>query len=357
MTQPRPPIDLNKSAQFMEKVLEDLAAAASVTCLFIGEKLGLFAALARKGPLNSVELAAETNTSERYLREWLIQQAAAGYLVYDVATSRYSIAHDHLPVLADEKGPMYVAGGAQTAVAMIKAEERITELFRTGKGMAWGEHHSDLFEGVGRFFRAGYKMNLVAKWIPLFEGLQEKLTRGALVADVGCGLGISTVEMARAFPNSRFVGFDSHGPSVERARENANQEGVSGNLEFAVSTATDYPDRQYDVIAFFNTLHDIGNAIEATRHARRVLKDDGTILIVEPNAGDRVEDNLNLVGRIFAGSSVLCCTPHAVVAGGNEALGTIPPDEKLRQVLAAGGFTRFRRVTQTKFNRILEARP
>lgn len=341
------------SQEFLDKVLADVAAGMGVALAFIGEKLGLYRALAAEA-LTSAELAAKTETSERLVREWLIHQAACGYLTYDPATARYALPTEHVPVLADEASPLYAGGGFQAAVAMVHAESRITEAFRTGAGMAWGEHTHDLSEGVGRFFRANYLLALVPKWMPQLDGVVERLRAGGTVADIGCGLGYSTLAMARAFPASKFIGFDSHGPSLAHARELARREGVT-NASYVETTAEQITGGPFDLIAYFNTFHDLGEPVLAAKTAFAALKDDGVIMLVEPIAGDRTEDNFNTVGQIFAASSVLCCTPHQM-ATGTIALGTIPTDAELRRQFVAAGFTRFKRVAQSKTNRVIDVR-
>ncbi len=261
--------------------------------------------------------------------------------------------------LTDETSPAYVAPGFQLMLAIVRAEPRIEEAFRTGGGMEWGEHHSDLFPATERFFRTGYLAYLVSSWIPALDGVEAKLKSGATVADVGCGHGASTRIMAQAYPNSRFHGFDNHAPSIEAARAEAEAEGVGDRITFEVATAQDFPGSGYDLIAYFDCLHDMGDPVGAMRYARRAVADDGALLIVEPMAGEHVEENINPVGRVFSGASVLCCTPNAIATGGPEgvALGTVATEQQLREVVLEGGFTRFRRATETPFNRIFEARP
>ncbi len=350
------PIDEGKLMAFVEKALGDFGSAASAALVVIGDKLGLYKAMADGKPVNSQELASRTKTTERYVREWLINQAASGIVEYDSATQRYRLPPEQAVALTDETSPAYVVGGYQAFMAMCRALPRISENFVTGAGMPWGEHDPDLFVGVERFFRPGYLANLVDTWIPALDGVQAKLKAGAQVADVGCGHGASTIIMAKAFPKSQFYGFDTHAPSIEHAREAARKAGVAERVTFEVADARGFPDHQYDLVAFFDCLHDMGDPVGALRRTRATMADDGTVLLVEPAAGETVEGNFNPVGRIYSAASVLCCTPNAV-ATGSLALGTVATDDALREVATAGGFTRFRRVLASPFNRFFEIRP
>jgi len=348
-------LDSSKLEAFIGKAVTDCGATLSSTLVVIGDRLGLYRAMAGAGPLTPAELAKRTETSERYVREWLINQAAGGYVEYDAATQRYSLPDEHAVALTDETSPYYIGGAFLIAAAVTRAEPRITEAFHTGAGMHWGEHDPILFVGTERLFRPGYAANLVQSWIPALDGVQQKLERGAKVADVGCGHGASTILLAQAYPNSTFYGYDVHGPSIERAKELAKAAGVADRITFEVATSTNYLGTDFDLIAFFDCLHDIGDPAETVAQARRALADDGTVLLVEPMAGDHVEDNFNPVGRFYSGASVLVCTPNGL-ATGHTALGTVATEQVLRETVLAGGLTRFRRATETPMNRIFEAR-
>jgi 2-polyprenyl-3-methyl-5-hydroxy-6-metoxy-1,4-benzoquinol methylase len=348
-------IDPAKLQRFQQKVLQDLAAAAGFACTYIGDRLGLYKAMAKSGPVDSQTLAKLTSTNERYVREWLINQAAGGYVSYDPASKRYSLSPEHALVLADENSLHFSAGGFQSLMALMHASQRILDCVKTGSGLGWNEQESDLFEGTERFFRPAYIGQLVSQWIPSIKGLKEKLENGATVADVGCGHGVSTLVMAEAFPRSRFYGFDLHQPSIERAQAAAKKAGISDRVTFHQASADQIADHQYDLIAYFDCLHDMGDPVGACRKAGTTLKKDGCLMIVEPMAGASVEENFNDVGRAFSGFSVLCCTPNAIAAGGT-ALGTVATDHSLSEVLKQAGFSKFHRATETPFNRVFEAR-
>lgn len=350
------PIDGEKLQALVMKAVSELGIAASASLVVIGDKLGLYQALAKHGPMNSEQLAKRTDTVERYIREWLINQAASGFIEYDPATQLYELSPEQRVALTDETSPAFIVGGFQSFTGMIQAQPRIMEAFRTGKGMSWGEHVPDVPIGTARFFRPGYIANLVQSWIPALAGVQAKLEKGAKVADIGCGHGYSTLLMARAFPNSKFFGFDVHAASIEQATQHAIAEGLADRVTFQVATAKDFPGKHYDLIAYFDCLHDMGEPIEAMQHAHKVLAKDGTAFIVEPMAGDTIEENFNPVGRTFSAASVLCCTPNAI-ASGSMALGTIATEAALREVVIAGGFTQFRRISESPVNRFFEARP
>lgn len=348
-------INEDKMHQFVGKVIGDFGASLSSALVYIGQKLGLYEAMVAAGPITPAELAQQTNTNERYVREWLINQAAGGYADYSPERGRYSLSPEQAVALTEESSPFYVGGGFFVVKAMTQAVERIESHFRDGSGMLWGEHHPDLFIGTERFFRPGYSAHLIANWIPALTGIEEKLKAGGKVADVGCGHGASTIIMAKAYPNSQFWAFDNHEASIAHARETAEAAGVSDRVQFEVANAQNLPDRQYDLITFFDCLHDMGDPVGACRRAAEVLAPNGSALIVEPMAGNTVEENFNPIGRTFAGASTLCCTSNSMALSG-PALGAVATEEAIRNVVLAGGFTQFRRATETPFNRIFEAR-
>jgi 2-polyprenyl-3-methyl-5-hydroxy-6-metoxy-1,4-benzoquinol methylase len=343
--------------EFLGKAIVDFGATFHAALIRIGDRLGLYKALAEAGPQMPAELANKTKTAERYVREWLSAQAAGGYVTYDPANGKFHLTEEQAFALADENSPAFLPGAFQVALASVKAEDKIAERFKTGKGMGWHEHHPELFVGTERFFRPGYAANLISAWIPALEGVEAKLKRGARVADVGCGLGASTVLMAKSYPKSEFVGFDYHDKSIETAKKRAKDAGVADRIKFKVAKAKDYPGKDYDFVTFFDCLHDMGDPAGASSHVRGSLKKDGTWMIVEPNAGDKLEDNLHPIGRAFYGASTLLCTPASLSQEVGLALGAQAGEKRLREVVTSGGFTRFRRATQTPFNLIFEARP
>jgi SAM-dependent methyltransferase len=348
---------INETAlnEFLGKAVTDLGAAMSATLVLIGDRLGLYKELAA-GALTSAELAMRTNTNERYVREWLGNQAAGGYVQFDAKWNKWSLSPEQALCLADPNGPVDMPGAYNIVEATFHALERTLENFKTGKGMEWGEHHACLFHGTERFFRAGYNANLIASWLPALDGVIDKLKRGAKVADVGCGHGASSILMAQAFPKSQFIGYDYHGASIRTARERAAAAGVA-NVQFEEADAISYAGKDFDLIAFFDCLHDMGDPIGVSRHARQALKNDGTAMIVEPFANDHVEDNLNPVGRVMYGASSQICVPVSLARKG-PALGAQAGEARLRDVVVTGGgFGDFRRATQTPFNLVLEARP
>ena len=350
-------IDDSKLNALLGKFVGDFGAALHATTVIIGEKLGLYKALAGAGkPLSARELAEHTATTERYVAEWLAAQAASGYVDYDAASGRYSMTAEQAMVLADDTSPTYVPGAFLIAASMFKDEPKITAAFRTGQGVGWHEHHHDLFHGTARFFRPGYASNLVGSWLPALDGVVAKLEAGARVADIGCGHGITTVLMAKAFPRSTFIGFDYHAPSIEAAREEARREGVSDRVKFEVASAKDYPGTGYDLVAFFDCLHDMGDPVGAAAHGKKSLAPDGTWMLVEPFAHDRVEQNLNPVGRVYYSASTCICTPASCSQEVGLALGAQAGEGRLREVLLAGGFRSVRRATETPFNLVLEAK-
>jgi len=341
--------------EFLGKAVGDIGAAVSAVLILIGDELGLYRELARE-PLTSTELATRTSTNERYIREWLANQAAGGYAQYDAASGKYSLSEEQALCLANPQGPVDLPGAYSIVQDLFHIKQRALENFRTGKGMEWGEHHPCLFHGTERFFRAGYNANLLGSWLPALEDVSRKLTAGARAADVGCGHGASTILMAQAFPNSEFIGIDYHDASIQTARARAAEAGVS-NVKFETADATSYQQSGLDFIAIFDCLHDMADPSGAARHARTALKSDGVCMIVEPFAGDDVQSNLNPVGRVYYGASSLVCVPVSLARGG-PALGAQAGEKRLRKVLVDdGGFTRFRRATETPFNIVLEARP
>jgi SAM-dependent methyltransferase len=350
-------IDEAKLEAFMGQAVTDMGAIVSAPLMVIGEKLGLYRAMAGAGPLSSQEVAERSGAAERNVREWLRNQAAGGYVTYDPESDRYTLPDEHALALADENSPFYILGVYDSIASLYADEDRILEAFRTGGGMGWHEHDNRLFRGTERFFRPGYRAHLVAEWIPSLEGVQAKLERGAKVADIGCGHGASTVIMAAAFPNSEFFGFDYHDASIERARKAAGEAGVADRVSFEVAAAKEYPGVGYDLVCVFDCLHDMGDPVGASAHVLETLNVDGTWMIVEPFANDRVEDNLNPVGRVFYGASTVICTPASLAQEVGLALGAQAGEAQLTEVLKQGGFTRVRRATETPFNLILEARP
>jgi len=344
-----------KLNEFLGKALVDLGAAISATLVIVGDRLGLYKALAQ-GAAAPDELARRTGTNERYVREWLNNQAAGGYVLYDAASGLYSMSDEQKLCLADPNGPVDLPGAQFIVEAVFHALDRTTDNFKSGKGMEWGEHHQCLFHGTERFFRAGYNANLLGGWLPALDGVVEKLKRGAKAADIGCGHGASTILMAKAYPNSTFVGYDYHGPSIDVARERAKAAGAS-NAQFEVADAVSYKGRDFDLIAFFDCLHDMGDPAGAAKHARQALKSDGNCMIVEPFANDTPQANHNPVGRMMYGASSQICVPVSLARNG-PALGAQAGEARLRQVVVdQGGFRQFRRATETPFNLVLEARP
>jgi 2-polyprenyl-3-methyl-5-hydroxy-6-metoxy-1,4-benzoquinol methylase len=350
-----PTIDQAKLEAFMGQFVQDLGAAATGPLVVLGDKLGLYKAMADGTPVTPEELAERTGCRERYLREWLCQQAASGYVEYDAGAFR--LPPEHALALAHDDSPVFIPGAFQLLAAMTKDEPHITERFRTGEGMGWGEHDHDLFEGTERFFRPGYLANLVDAWLPSLDGVVEKLQAGARVADIGCGHGSSTILMAQAYPSSVFVGSDSHERSIEAARAAAARAGVSDRVTFEVTGAKDFGGGPYDLVCVFDALHDMGDPVGAARHVRSQLASAGTWLVVEPFAGDSVEENLNPVGRVFYAGSTMLCTPNSLSQEVGLALGAQAGEKRLAEVLHEGGFSRVRRTAETPFNLVLEVRP
>jgi SAM-dependent methyltransferase len=350
-------IDQEKLNQFMQKAVGDLGAIFHAALVVIGDKLGLYRAMAEAGPLTSSELAKRAGASERYVREWLAANAASGYVNYDASAGRYSLSAEQSFALAEEGSPAFLPGAFQLATAALKAEPKIAEAFRTGSGLGWHEHDPALFLGTERFFRPGYAANLISAWIPSLDGVEAKLREGARVADVGCGHGASTILMAQAYPRSTFTGFDYHEASIKRARETADEAGVAERVNFEVASAKSYPGSDYDFIAFFDCLHDMGDPVGAASYVRKTLVSDGVLMIVEPYANDRVEENLNPVGRLYYSASTLICTPASLSQEVGLALGAQAGEARMREVVTKGGFTRFRRASETPFNLVFEAKP
>jgi 2-polyprenyl-3-methyl-5-hydroxy-6-metoxy-1,4-benzoquinol methylase len=350
-------LDPEKLNAFLQRGVIDFGAVFHAAMVVIGDKLGLYKHLAERGPMTSAELAASAGCVERYAREWLGSQAAGGYVTYDSAQGRYFLSEEQAFALADENSPAFLPGAFQIALAAVKAEPKIAEAFQTGAGLGWHEHDVGLFHGTERFFRPGYASNLVSSWIPALDGVEPLLKQGAKVADVGCGLGASTILMAQAYPNSTVVGFDFHPKSIDLARQRAAEAGVGDRVQFEVAKAKEFPGADYDFVTFFDCLHDMGDPRGAAAHVRATLKPNGTWMIVEPFAGDRVEENLNPVGRAFYSASTLICTPASLAQEVGTALGAQAGEARLREIVTSGGFSRFRRATQTPFNIILEAKP
>ena len=349
-------LDTNKLNAFLGQFVTDLGASVHAGMVVIGEKLGLYKALAAEA-MDSAALAEKTQTDERYLREWLASQAAGGYITYEEATGKFSLSKEQAFTLANEESPAYLPGAFELALGSLAAVPRIAESFRTGKGMGWHEHEDGVFHGCEKFFRPGYVANLTSMWIPALDGVKEKLEGGARVADIGCGKGASTLLMAKAYPKSRFFGFDYHDKSIEAAREAAKREGLADRVTFEVAKAKEYPGKDYDFVAVFDCLHDMGDPIGASVHVRESLAKDGTWMIVEPFAKDDLQDNLNPLGRMYYGFSTLLCTPCSRSQEVGLCLGAQAGEKRIRQVVTAAGFGRFRRATETPFNFVFEARP
>jgi SAM-dependent methyltransferase len=349
-------LDPQKLEQFVFRAVDEVGATLNAALVVMGDKLGLYRALAGAGGLTPSELAERTGTAERYVREWLAAQAAGGYVEYDPATGRYTLPPEQAVALTDESSPAYLPGFFQIAIGSVLDSPRITDAVRTGEGVGWHEHVHDVHEGCERFFRPGYNANLIDAWLPALDGVVEALERGARVADIGCGHGASTILMAQAFPNSTFVGSDYHAGSIETARQRAQAAGLGNRVRFETAAAATHPGEGYDLVTMFDCLHDMGDPVGAARKVRELLADDGTWMIVEPAAGDSVEDNLNPVGRAYYGFSTLLCTPASLSQDVGLALGAQAGEARIREVVEAAGFTRFRRAAETPFNLVFEAR-
>jgi SAM-dependent methyltransferase len=351
------PIDQTKLHDFVMKAVGEMGAAMNAALIIVGDKLGLYKAMAGAGPLTSAEVAAKTKTAERYVREWLSAQAAGGFLTYDAATGKFTLPPEQAMALADEQSPVFLPGFFQIVGACMRDEPKITEAFRSGKGVGWHEHDHNLFAGTERFFRPNYRANLISSWIPALGDTEAKLKAGVRVADVGCGLGTSTILMAQAYPKSTFVGFDYHPQSIEMAQQAAVKAGVSERVKFEVAKAKDFPGKGYQLVAFFDCLHDMGDPDGAARHVLASLDANGAWMIVEPFAHDRLEDNLNPIGRVFYGASTMLCTPASLSQEVGLGLGAQAGEGRLSKILKSAGFTRVRRAAETPFNMVLEARP
>jgi SAM-dependent methyltransferase len=349
-------IDSEKLNQFLGQVVGEMGAAMNAALVLIGDKLGLYRAMAGAGAMTAEELASKTGTDARYVREWLSAQAAGGYVTYNAADKSFTLPDEQAFALAMPDSPAYLPGAFHIISAVIKDEPKLLEAFRTGDGVGWDEHDAALFEGTERFFRPNYAANLISNWIPALNGIEEKLKQGARVADVGCGHGASTILMAQAYPSSQFVGFDYHGPSVGWARRSAARAGVK-NASFEVATAKDFHGAKYDFVTFFDCLHDMGDPIGAAQHVREMLNPEGAWMIVEPFAHDHLENNLNPIGRVFYCASTMICTPASRAQEVGLCLGAQAGELRMRKVVTEGGFTRFRRATETPFNLVYEAQP
>ena len=349
-------IDMDKLNAFMGRFVGDIGAAMHAGTVLLGDQLGLYKALA-VGPMSAEQLARATQTDARYVREWLSAQAASGYVEYDAAADNFHMTEEQVFALATEGSPAFIPGAFQVVLGALRSVPRLAGVFRTGLGYGWHEHDAMLFQGTERFFRPGYAANLVSSWIPALDGVDSKLESGARVADVGCGHGASTVLMAQAYPKASFVGFDYHAPSIEWARKAAAEAGVADRVTFEVAAAKNFPGKNYDLVAFFDCLHDMGDPVGASRHVRAALKPDGCWMIVEPFANDALQDNLNPVGRLYYSASTLVCTPASKSQEVGLALGAQAGEKRLRGVVTEGGFKHFRRATETPFNLVFEARP
>ena len=350
-------IDTDKLMSFVFRAVDEVGATLNTALVVMGDKLGLYRALAGAGPIGAAELARRTGISERYAQEWLNAQAAGGYVDYDPDSGRYLLPPEQTVALTDEDSPAYLPGFFQIALGSVIDSPRVTQAAKTGAGIGWHDHVADVHDGCERFFRPGYNAHLVAEWLPALDGVVAKLQRGARVADVGCGHGASTVLMAEAFPASTFVGFDYYKGSVETARNRAAGAGVDDRVKFEMAAASAYPGQGYDLVTMFDCLHDMGDPAGAARHVRGSLAPDGTWMIVEPAAGDRVEDNMNPVGRAYYGFSTLLCTPSSLAQDVGLALGAQAGEARIRAIVTAAGFNSFRRVAGTPFNTVFEARP
>lgn len=347
-------LNMEKLEPLLHLMVQELGAAANATLVLIGDKLGLYHALAENGPLTPRELSEATGTDARYIREWLSAQAASGYVEYDAESGAFSMTPEQAAIFADPESPVNMTGGFYSLAALFADEAKLVEAFRSGSGIGWGDHNACLFCGTERFFRPGYKAHLVPDWLPALEGITDKLETGAKVADVGCGHGVSTMVMAEAFPRSQFTGIDFHEASIEHARSHVNGQ---DNVAFEVATAQDFEGAGFDLVTVFDALHDMGDPAGAAAHIRKTLKPDGTLMLVEPLAGDTLEENLHPVGRVYYAFSTNICVPASLSQEVGAALGAQAGEKRLTEVLTEAGFSRVRRAAETPFNMILEARP
>jgi ubiquinone/menaquinone biosynthesis C-methylase UbiE len=350
-------VDEGKLNAFIGQILSDLGGASSLAMVRMGDALGLYKTLHAKGPMTSAELAKAANVDHRYLREWLSNQAASNYLTYDAPSAKFTLPPEQAMVFANDESPLYMIGGFDLMAAMLDNQPKVQAAFKTGQGVAWGDQAGCLFCAVARFFRPGYLNNLVSSWLPALDGVVDKLKAGARVADVGCGHGWSTVLMAKAFPKSQFIGYDFHEGSIADANAHAKSHGVAANAQFEVGLAKEFAGKDFDLVTCFDCLHDMGDPAGAAAHIRQALKPDGTWMIVEPMAGDTLQQNLNPVGRLYYAASTMICVPTSLSQEVGTALGAQAGEAKLREVIESGGFAKIRRATETPFNMILEARP
>lgn len=349
------PIDESRLSELLMKMVADMGAAAVAPLVILGDRLGLYKALALHGPLSTEQLAEKTGTAERYVREWCATQASSGYIDFDAENNLFSMSPEQQAVFADEDGPASMTGGFYSISSLFADEPKIAKAFQTGEGVPWGDHNACLFCGTEKFFRPGYRANLVAQWLPALEGVVDKLAHGAKVADVGCGHGASTLVMGHAFPKSTFIGYDFHADSVHQANQRCKEAGLT-NVRFEVASAKDFPGDDFDLIAFFDCLHDMGDPVGAAAHARSALKPDGTMMLVEPFANDNLADNLNPIGRIYYAFSTMVCTPASLSQEVGLGLGAQAGEKRLRDVATQAGFSHFRRAAETPFNLIFEAK-
>ena len=357
MATPTPAIDESKLNAFMGQAVQDMGAAMHAALVVVGDKLGLYKGMAAAGPITPDQLAKKTSTDERYVREWLNANAAGGYVSYDAATKTYTLPPEQALALAQDDSPAFLPGAFQVIGAIMRDEPKITDAFRTGRGVGWHEHDAELFQGTERFFRPNYAANLISNWIPSLTGIRERLESGGRVADVGCGHGSSTILMAKSFPKSTFFGFDYHPASIKWAKKAAEDARVGDRITFEVASAKDFPGKDYDLVTFFDCLHDMGDPVGASKHVLSTLAPDGAWMIVEPFANDKVEDNLNPIGRVYYSASTMICTPASRSQEVGLALGAQAGEARMRDVVLSGGFTAFRRASETPFNLVYEAKP